>query len=68
MDVDARAGCEEIMEVNLSILDREDHVATEACQRGYDGGARSLVGGVGEALIGHWHDIWDEALSGDAPG
>ena len=44
MDADARAGCEEVMEVNLSILDSEDYVATEACQRGYNGGARSLVG------------------------
>jgi hypothetical protein len=51
------------MEVNLDILDREDYVATEACQRGYNGGARSLVGGVGESLIGHWHSTWDIALS-----
>ena len=63
MDADARAGCEEVMEVNLSILDREDYVATEACQRGYDAGARSLVGGVGESLIGHWHKTWDARLS-----
>jgi hypothetical protein len=63
MDADARARCEEVMEVNLDILDREDYVATEACQRGYNGGARSLVGGVGESLIGHWHSTWDIALS-----
>ena len=63
MDADARARCEEVMEVNLNILDREDYVATESCQRGYEGGARSLVGGVGESLIGHWHSTWDAALS-----
>ena len=63
MDADARARCDEVMEVNLNILDREDYVATEACQRGYDGGARSLVGGVGESLIGHWHNTWHAALS-----
>jgi phenylpropionate dioxygenase-like ring-hydroxylating dioxygenase large terminal subunit len=64
MDAGARASCEEAMEVNLSILDREDYPATEACQRGYKGGARSLVGGAGEPLIGHWHNTWDTALAG----
>ena len=49
--------------MNLSILDREDYVATEACQHGYDSGARSLVGGIGESLMGHWHNTWDAALS-----
>ena len=47
MDTEGRAACEEVMGVNLSILDQEDYAATEACQRGYDSGARSLVGGVG---------------------
>jgi len=65
MDAAARASCEETMEVNLSILDREDYPATEACQRGYEGGARSLVGGAGEPLIGHWHSTWDTALAGN---
>jgi carnitine monooxygenase subunit len=63
MDDDARAACDEVMAVNLQILDREDYVATEACQRGYDAGARSLVGGIGESLIGHWHTVWDSALA-----
>ncbi len=51
------------MGVNLSILDQEDYTATEACQGGYTGGARSLVGGIGEPLIGHWHKTWDAAIS-----
>ncbi len=59
----ARASCEEVMEVNLSILDREDYAAVEACQRGYEGGSRSLVGGIGEPLIGHCHNVWDAALA-----
>lgn len=62
MDAAAIAACDEVMQVNLQILDQEDYVATEACQRGYDGGARSLVGGTGESLIGHWHSVWDFAL------
>jgi hypothetical protein len=66
MDAAARASCEETMEVNLSILDREDYPATEACQRGYEGGARSLIGGAGEPLIGHWHNTWDTALTGNS--
>lgn len=62
MDAAARNSCDEVMKVNLQILDQEDYVAVEACQRGFDGGARSLVGGVGESLIGHWHSTWDAAL------
>jgi nitrite reductase/ring-hydroxylating ferredoxin subunit len=62
MDAEARKACDEVMEVNLQILDREDYVAVEACQRGFNGGGRSLVGGVGESLIGHWHSHWDQAL------
>jgi nitrite reductase/ring-hydroxylating ferredoxin subunit len=62
MDAAASAACEDVMQVNLQILDQEDYVATEACQRGYDGGARSLVGGIGEALIGHWHSVWAAAV------
>ena len=50
------------MEANVSILGGEDYAATEACQRGYDSGARSLVGGVGEPLIGHLHTTWDAAV------
>jgi carnitine monooxygenase subunit len=63
MDAAARAACEEVMEMNLKILDQEDYVATEACQRGYEGGARSMVGGIGESLIGHWHTVWEAALN-----
>ena len=63
-DMDAEGlARDEVMAVNLSILDQEDYPATEACQRGYNGGARSLVGGVGEPLIGHWHKTWDDGLS-----
>lgn len=66
MDAEARDACDEVMEVNLQILDREDYVAVEACQRGFNGGARSLVGGIGESLIGHWHWTWDQALARDS--
>lgn len=61
-DATVDAACEEVMQVNMQILDQEDYVATEACQRGYEGGGRSLVGGIGESLIGHWHSVWDAAL------
>ena len=62
MDGDSRQRCEAVMEMNVTILNGEDYPATEACQRGYEAGARSLIGGIGEPLVGHWHRTWDEAL------
>jgi carnitine monooxygenase subunit len=62
-----RERCEETMKVNLSILDQEDFPAAESCQRGYDGGAISVIGGQGEPLIGHWHELWDAAVSRPTP-
>ena len=59
MDADARASCEEVMEANLSILDREGLRCHRRLPTWIYGGARSLVGGVGESLIGHWHSTWD---------
>ena len=62
VDEGTRARCEETMAINLSVLDVEDFPAAEACQRGYEAGARPVIGGVGESLIGHWHETWDAAL------
>jgi hypothetical protein len=50
------------MEMNVTILNGEDYPATEACQRGYEAGARSLIAGPGEPLVGHWHRTWDAAI------
>jgi nitrite reductase/ring-hydroxylating ferredoxin subunit len=55
--------CDAVMEANVSILSGEDYPATEACQRGYEAGARMLIGGAGEPLIGHLHTMWDAALA-----
>ncbi len=65
MDETNRAICESVMEVNVTILSGEDYPATEACQRGYEAGSRSLVGGAGEPLIGHMHRMWDCAIQSD---
>ena len=46
-----------------SILDAEDFPAAESCQRGFEAGSRPVIGGVGESLIGHWHETWDAALA-----
>lgn len=54
--------CEAVMEANVAILSGEDYPATEACQRGYEAGSRTLVGGAGEPLIGHLHTMWDAAI------
>jgi nitrite reductase/ring-hydroxylating ferredoxin subunit len=64
LDEATRTECRETMDVNLSILDAEDFPAAESCQRGYEAGARSVVGGIGESLIGWWHTRWDAALTG----
>jgi len=62
MDEDSRQRCEAVMEMNVTILNGEDYPATEACQRGYEAGASSLVAGRGEPLVGHWHRTWDAAI------
>jgi hypothetical protein len=63
IDEATRLECEETMAVNLSILDVEDFPAAESCQQGYEAGARTVIGGAGESLIGHWHEQWDAALA-----
>jgi len=62
-DADHLSSCEAVMEVNVDILSGEDYPATEACQRGYEGGSRPVVGGAGEPLIGHLHTTWDAAIA-----
>jgi len=63
VDDAVRTECEETMAINLSILDAEDFPAAESCQRGFEAGSRPVIGGVGESLIGHWHETWDAALA-----
>ena len=63
IDEATRLECEETMAVNLSILDVEDFPAAESFQQGYEAGARTVIGGAGESLIGHWHEQWDAALA-----
>lgn len=62
LDDEAVKQCEAGMEANLRILADEDFPAAESCQRGYEAGNRSVVGGLGEPLIGHWHEAWAAAV------
>ncbi|MFI1580637.1 SRPBCC family protein [Embleya sp. NPDC020630] len=49
-------------ETNKRVLVTEDFPGAESCQRGFDGGLPTMVVGMGESAVAHWHRVWDDAL------
>lgn len=50
-------------ETNKRVLRQEDFPGAEACQRGFAGGLETMVVGMGESAVAHWHNVWDKALA-----
>jgi len=50
-------------QASVDVVLAEDFPGAELCQKGYDGGSPTLVAGTGEALIRHWHEVWDAAVA-----
>ncbi|MGA4545594.1 aromatic ring-hydroxylating oxygenase subunit alpha [Uniformispora flossi] len=50
-------------ETNKGVLVNEDFPGAEACQRGFSAGLDTMVVGMGESAVAHWHEVWDKALA-----
>lgn len=50
-------------ETNKRVLANEDFPGAEACQRGFASGLDTMVVGMGESAVAHWHNVWDKALA-----
>lgn len=50
-------------ETNKRVLVSEDFPGAEACQRGFASGLDTMVVGMGESAVSHWHNVWDKALA-----
>ncbi|MDI2125178.1 aromatic ring-hydroxylating oxygenase subunit alpha [Yinghuangia seranimata] len=48
---------------NKAVLVSEDFPGAEACQRGFSAGLDTMVVGMGESAVAHWHETWDKALA-----
>jgi phenylpropionate dioxygenase-like ring-hydroxylating dioxygenase large terminal subunit len=48
---------------NKGVLVSEDFPGAEACQRGFEAGLDTMVVGMGESAVSHWHTAWDKALA-----